>query len=116
MALFNHTVVLPDDPSGMGVWLLEHYYEHLQFVTLGLKQTPAVFIPDYAVQSWSDERPIVKQWLAAHQTIHDALRGWTGVQGIDLSTVDFDDQSAFFQWMDAHATEHTLIRQALGIS
>lgn len=116
MALFFHTVVLPNDPSGFGVWLLEHYYQHEQFVSLGLTQSPTQFIPDYAIQDWSDEPGIVKQWLNVHQQIHDALRDWTGVQGIDLSTVDLNDHDAWFEWMDAHAQEHSLINSALGIT
>jgi len=116
MPLFFNKNVLPDDPAGFGVWLLSHYYEHLQFVSIGLNQTPVRFIPDYAIQSWSDEPGIVRTWLSVHQTIHNALRSWTGVQGIDLSTVDLEDRTSWFEWMDAHAAEHTLIEQSLGIS
>lgn len=116
MPLFFHTVVLPGDANGFGVWLLEHYYEHLAMVSLGFQQTPPKFIPDYALQSWSDEPAIVKTWLAAHQTIHDALRAWTGVQGIDLSTVDLNDDDSWFEWLDAHAQEHVLLENALGLT
>jgi hypothetical protein len=116
MPLFFHNTLLPDDPTGMGVWLIEHYYEHLQFVQLGMQQSPVRFIPDYAIQSWSDQKSVQTQWLNVHQTIHDALRTWTGVQGIDLSTVDLEDREEWFEWMDAHAQEHILIEQALGLS
>jgi hypothetical protein len=116
MPIFFHNVVFPDDPTGFGVWLNEHYLEHLQMVALGLKQSPPRFIPDYAILSWSDEKAIVKQWLDAHQQIHNALRDWTGVQGIDLSSVDLSDDDEWFAWMDDHAQEHVLLEQALGLT
>ena len=115
-ALFFHTTVLPDDPTGFGVWLIEHYYEHREFVALGLQQTPTQFIPDYAILDWSDQPGLQKQWLSAHQDIHNSLRAWTGVQGIDLATVDLSDHAAWFDWLDAHAQEHALIETALGVS
>lgn len=116
MAIFFHNIVLPDDPVGFGVWLIEHYNEHLAFVQLGLKQTPTRFIPDYDIKAWADERPAIKSWLDVHMQIHNALRNWTGVQGIDLSTVDLDSDDSWFEWLDAHAQEHVLIEKTLGLT
>ena len=115
-SLFPIKQVLPDDATGFGAWLTEHYYQHLQFVQLGLKQTPVRFIPDYDIISWSDEPGIQKLWLWAHQTIHNCLRSWPGIQGIDLATVDLSDNASWFDWLDAHAQEHGEIESALGLA
>ncbi len=115
-SLFPIKNVLPDDPTGLGAWLLEHYYQHRQFVALGLTQTPTRFIPDYDILSWSDDPGITKLWLNAHQDIHSALRTWTGVQGIDLASVDLSDNAQWFEWLDDHAQEHRALESALGLA
>ncbi len=114
-SLFPIKAVAPDDPAGFGFWLNEHYYQHIQFVQLGLKQTPVRFIPDYDILAWSEEPGVQKLWLSAHQAIHDALRTWTNVQGIDLANVDLSDNTQWFLWLQDHATEHSLFEQALGV-
>lgn len=113
-ATFFHNVVLPDDPNGFGVWLMEHYREHIQFVLIALNQTPPVYIPDYAIQSWSDKPAERAAWMDSHQQIHNALRNMTGVSGIDLSVVDLENTVSWFLWFDAHAAEHVALETALG--
>ncbi|HZP77531.1 MAG TPA: hypothetical protein VFB45_15410 [Pseudolabrys sp.] len=115
MPIFFHNVVLPDDPNGFGIWLIEHYREHLQFVQIGLNLTPPTFIPDYALQSWSDKPAQQTAWLNSHQEIHNTLRNLTGVSGIDLSVVDLDNAASWLLWMDAHAAEHVALEQVLGV-
>lgn len=116
MALFFHDVVLKGDVPGLGVWLNEHYQEHLLFARTGLAQATPVFVPDYNIALWSDIKHIRTQWLDAHQKIHDVLRTWTGVSGVDLSNVDLDKEEQWYIWMDTHAAEHKAIRGALGLN
>jgi hypothetical protein len=116
MPLFFHDVVLHNDPDGLGIWLLEHYQEHLQFVRMGLQQTPIQNIPDLDIAIMSQEPERREEWLSSHMDIHENLRNWTNVQGVDLATVDFDNSDSWFLWMDAHAQEHRAIRSALNIS
>lgn len=116
MPLFFHDVVLHNDPDGLGIWLLEHYNEHLQFVQNGLGKSPLVLIPDLDIAIMDQSPARREQWLSSHMDIHEALRIETNVTGVDLATVDFDKQESFYEWMDAHAQEHRAIRAALGIT
>lgn len=117
MAVFSPDRVLYGDTIGFGNWLLGHYHEHQQFVTIGLATAvPRQAIPDYDFLGWNEASDVGRRmWLDTHQKVHEALRFMTGVQGFDLSAVDFDDDVAFGLWMEAHAEEHRLIRRALGL-
>jgi hypothetical protein len=115
MAIFFHTTFYPDDPIGFGIWRMEHYLEHLQFVQLGLLQNPIVLVPDYSIVDWTDNQRARQDWFDAHQDIHNRLRSWTGVQGVDLSVVDWDKPDEQLSWLDDHGVEHSLIRQALNL-
>lgn len=113
---FFHDIVLPRDPAGFSIWLQEHYLEHVQFVELFQAEAVPVFVPDYNFALWSDDKKTQSAWLESHETAHQVLRTFTGVDGIDLSDVDLTQDDQWFEWMDDHAEEHALLRQALGIN
>jgi len=117
MAIFSPDFVFPGDRIGFGWWLDSHALEHKQFVAIGFQSAPVVFVPDYDLLSWDwDNKVAQEDWHSVHEATHEALRQRTGVEGLDLSVVDFDDPEYFLLWMDNHAFEHAQIRQALGIN
>lgn len=113
---FFHTEFLFKDDEGFGIWRLEHANEHTKFVQVGMTASPVRLIPDYDLSSWSDASFAVRNWLTTHENVHELLRGWTGVSGINLADVDLSKEDEFYDWLDAHAAEHTQIRQVLGIN
>jgi len=113
---FDPDQVLPHDPAGFGRWLIGHYLEHQEFITLANQLSPPVPIPDFALQSWGDEPIFVSSWLNAHANIHLALRVPANVTGIDLSDVDLTDDDQWYQWMLDHSSEHASLRSFYGIS
>jgi hypothetical protein len=116
MALFSPDYFAPGDDIGHGIWLNKHALEHIQFVQLGLSQSPPVFINDYDMFAWDKkDKYAQKIWLEVHETVHAQLRATTGVSGLDLSEVDFDNRGDMLEWLDAHAQEHAQIRAKLGI-
>jgi hypothetical protein len=115
MALFVHDQVVFGDAAGFGVWRLEHAYEHTQFVQLLAQRSPPVLFPDYPFFDWFDNKGFQTTWLDTHDSIHGLLRQVTGVGGISLDDVDFDQAQQWYDWMGAHATEHAQLRNALGI-
>jgi len=116
MPLFFQTDFFPGDDIGFGIWRMGHYLEHEQFIQLGLQQNPVVQVPDFSIVDWTNNPRARQDWLDAHQDIHNRLRAWTGVQGVDLSVVNWDKPDELLDWLDDHATEHALIRQALQIT
>lgn len=116
MPQFQPDQVAFHDMAGYGAWDIGHGREHLQFVQVLAQRTPAVQIPAFDMLAFLVAGNARKSILETHAEVHDLLRGATGVQGIDLSEVDFDQQDAFYDWLGYHATEHAQIRQALGIT
>jgi hypothetical protein len=113
---FFHDIFLYNDPEGFGVWRAEHQYEHTQFYTTLAAQTPRKLIPDLDLVSWDDSKPFQTRWLVAHESVHEQLRTYTGVSGVNLADVDLTKEIEFYEWLDIHRTEHTLLRQAFGIT
>jgi hypothetical protein len=117
MPLFLPDQVLPHDPAGFGRWLTGHSLEHTQMSQLvGTVGTPIANIPLYDILSWSDDPARVVFWLNIHQQIHQALRDQSGVTGIDLSLVDFNDDDDFLVWQLDHSVEHKQLRFAYGLT
>lgn len=116
MPLFTPDYVAPRDPAGWGRWLTGHSLEHFQFVSKSAALTPPITIPEYDILRWSDDPQFVVFWLNVHQQIHLALRQTTGVTGIDLSLLDFNDDEAFEEWLQDHSIEHGDMRSFFGVS
>ena len=117
MALFLPDHVLPHDPAGFGRWLVGHSLEHTQMSQIvSTVGTPLANVPLYDILSWSDDPANVVFWLNTHQNIHQALRAQSGVTGIDLSLVDFNNDDDFLVWQEDHATEHAQLRYVYGLT
>ena len=114
--LFFHDIYLFDDHDGAGIWRREHAAEHTQFYTTLAAQTNRKLIPDIDLVSWDESKPFITRWLVAHESVHEQLRTYTGVSGVNLADVDFSKEIQFYEWLDIHRTEHTLLRQAFGIT
>lgn len=115
--LFTPGIIAPGDDIGFGHWLNTHYLEHQQFVDLALANNPIIFLPEFDMMSWVENDSYARQnWLDMHQKIHEFLRTFTAVDGIDLSAVEWDNDASFVFWMDEHDFEHQQLRAALGIT
>lgn len=117
MAIFTHDEFLYGDQVAFAQYRQEHWLEHVQFVQIGLAQTPTpVLIVDYDLTSWSDDEFFVRNWLNTHEQVHERLRQLTGVTGINLADVNLKSENEFYTWIDAHRNEHALLRQAFGVT
>lgn len=117
MPLFTPDVVATDDKVGFGHWLNAHYYEHQQFIQIGLQQTPRIEFVNYDLLAWDFEyRESMRSWLEVHEQMHESMRGPAGVSGIDLSSVDPGNEASFQNWLNFHALEHAQLRQAFGVT
>lgn len=101
--------VVGDDP-GMARWLLEHYYEHIQFNDA--VQALGYPMPDYPIQTMGNP----DLWLNAHQQIHQSI--WSAIGGgvaTDLSRLEWDNDSMVYDWLQIHASIHGNVRESLGL-
>ena len=115
MTEFNPTVFSLGDRAGQGRWEVGHYRQHLNYVTKLANLSPAIVIADHPILRIGTNKTQQKLWLEDHANVHNTLRQYTNVTGIDLSEVNLEDPNEFQVWLDSHATEHQLIDQALGL-
>lgn len=54
-------------------------------------------------------------WLYKHALMHSAMDQVLGIQGFDLSGVDWQDHEQLQGWIDAHANEHVQAGAILGL-
>jgi hypothetical protein len=103
------------DRAGQGAFEMGHYRQHLRYLFNLVGRVPPIVIPDHPLMRMGENNTQRKIWLADHSAVHNLLRQYTNVTGIDLSVVDLEDPDEFQVWLDSHATEHALIDQALGL-
>ena len=63
-----------------------------------------------------DPIPISKSgWLLRHQAMHNDMNAALGLNGSDLSAVDFNNKEQLQSWIGLHAAEHYAASATLGI-
>jgi len=104
------------DAAGNGEWLIGHYRNHLQYNAKLAARTPPVLLPEFPILAVEGGKIGRRSWLDSHQNWHELLRPLAGATGVDLSTVDLDNENEFTQWMGAHNAEHAFLDQFFGVS
>lgn len=114
--IFQHDEFFPGDERGFGMWRAEHYFEHNQFNLLSRDLSTPFVIPEYDIYSWDDRSEERRLWLLGHYDMHLALREATGITGIDLGEVDWEDPLQQAIWLLNHASEHEVLREVFGVT
>jgi hypothetical protein len=115
MPQFQPDIVTFNDIPGYGAWDIGHAREHMQFIQVLAQATPSISLPDFNLLSFLTAGQSRKSMLESHEQAHELLRDATGVQGLDLSQFNLDDEGDFSNFLAYHSTEHQQLRQALGI-
>lgn len=106
----------PGDAEGFGMWRSQHSYEHQKFIELARNFTNPVVLREYDILSWDDDPVFRNIWLAGHYDMHLSLRDITGIQGVDLTKVDWDEPQDVLVWLENHKFEHEILEQAFGLT
>ena len=114
MAQFSPDQCSFGDIAGYGAWDIAHGREHMQFVqALDVAGNVGLPVPDLLTFLLAGSARTAQ--VNRHYSQHLMLRQKTGVNGVDLSQVNFDDPNDFYTWLGYHAQEHQQRRAALGI-
>jgi hypothetical protein len=116
MPQFQPDQVTFQDLPGYGAWDIGHGREHIQFVQALAAKVPPVLVSDFDLLSFLTAGSARASIVQSHAQAHTLLRAAMGITGTDLSTVNLDDESDFYNWLGYHATEHAAMRQFLGIT
>jgi hypothetical protein len=78
--------------------------------------SPPVIIADQPIITMGNTDLERRIFLNSHQIMHELIRPYANVTGIDLALVDLKKEEEFYIWLDVHAEEHALIDQAFGLA
>lgn len=95
----------PADEASLLEWSANHQREHL-LIAYTIQQkysgTQTIVLPIDPVPVQFD----MLTWAQNHQTMHNEMDNVTGVQGFDLSSVNFQERDQLLIWINLHAWEH----------
>ena len=99
---------------GGGQWALTHMQLHRD-IAYTLQSKYSISVPLHPL----DQMPLdqdMRQWLEAHQRMHDAISYRTGIADANLSQIDLENDSSVKLWLSQHLSEHTAMSKLLGIN
>lgn len=108
-------VLLPAPvPTGMEEWAHAHMQHHVAIIT-AMRQARGFELPLRQIfpVNWDD--PVsISIFLREHQQMHNDFGIILGIQGNDLTNVDFQDQDQRESWFFLNLTQHRSAAEALG--
>lgn len=95
----------PTDDATLLEWSANHQRDHF-LIAYTIQQkysgTSVILLPIDPVPVQLD----LLTWSMNHQTMHNEMDNVTGVQGFDLSSVNFQQRDQLLIWINLHAWEH----------
>lgn len=89
-----------------------HYQDHLEILE-AIQKAANIKLTQYLIDPWLDADK--ERILEAHQQYHNDFNGILGINGSDLSEVDFTKQNEVKAWVQINFQDHMNARSALGI-
>jgi hypothetical protein len=89
---------------------------HRKIADAVFAQMKGMVIPVFAV----DPIPLfpggLLDWSLSHQAMHNVQNEILGIQGEDLTSLDFQDEAQLSSWILQHFNEHYLAESKLGVT
>jgi hypothetical protein len=114
---------LPTSPAEFAEWTFNHQAAHQDINRfVGLKFAPngspgtGLTLPSYVLDPLNPDDPnMVLTWAYQHSIMHYNQDLILGIQGYDLTELDWRDTDIMQQWLAQHASEHQQAAQILEI-
>jgi len=104
--LFQPNLVAYGDLGGVGVYEVGHFLQHQQYIQKLIAQGITTF-PDWDILHMNTIDPNeFLSWLNVHEAVHELLRGYSNVSGVNLSELDPSSPEQWELWQQAHRQEH----------
>lgn len=106
-------MLLYPPPTGHGFdeWLFANWQHHLA-ISHAIARVKDMTIPESQIYPVNPSS--FKNFLRQHQEWHDAINNALGIQGVDLSNVDLEDDKERDAWTWLHFVSHRNWAQSLG--
>ncbi len=106
-AVFN----IPTDPITLARFAFHNRDQH-ELAVRAIKSRTGLSLPLYPID------PILESdfpaWLYTHQSMHNSVNAFLGLQGNDLSDMDPRKIDQLTYWIQLHGNEHTAWSNILG--
>lgn len=110
-ALFN----VPGTEEELLQWSFAHFAHHLDLVN-SIYNLTKIPLPIFVLDPFSPKDPnSVEAWSYLHQIMHQNQNALLGINGFDLTSVDWQDQNQVAAWIQLNATEHVEAANILGV-
>jgi hypothetical protein len=97
----------PSGPNGWQEFWFNNWIDH-QTIQQAVNKTQGVNNETYQIDPWSDAAK--DELLQKHQLYHNDMNSALGLNGSDLSVLDFKDKEAVKNWVNSHYLEHQSVR------
>jgi hypothetical protein len=115
MALAN-LLNLPRDRALIGVFSFSNQDSHRKIAAAVFAQMKGMIIPQYVLDPIPLYAGGLLTWGLNHQATHNVQNEILGIQGEDLTSLDFQDEAQLSSWILQHFNEHYLAESKLGVT
>jgi hypothetical protein len=102
----------PPGPNGWSEFWWNNWIDH-QDIQQAIQVQEKLDLEVYVIWPWQDSD--TNGLLQSHQEFHDDMNAALGLNGQDLSSINFNDAEAVSAWIWEHYIEHQAAHMALGI-
>lgn len=93
-------------------WAFSHAQDHLEIIQ-AIQAKKGLRLTQFQLDPLNTND--LNQWLNRHQQTHDDMNSALSLIGVDLETVDFENDKEREAWTLLNFMEHRNVRQALAI-
>lgn len=111
-ALFN----IPGTDEELLAWSFAHAAHHLDLINFIYNQTQ-IALPVFVLDPFNPKDPgSIGAWAYQHQVMHQNQNTLLGINGFDLTSIDWQDQNQVAAWIQLNATEHVEAANITGVA
>jgi len=111
-ALFN----IPGTEEELNEWSFAHMAHHLDLINF-IYNNSQIALPVFVLDPFNPRDPdSVEAWSYLHQIMHQNQNALLGINGFDLTSVDWQDQNQVAAWIQLNAIEHVQAANITGVA
>lgn len=104
--------ITPSTEEEFGLWSFSHAAHHRD-ICRRVFETRGTRLDEYVLDPFDPAD--VGNWAATHQVMHQQFCQALGLDGFDLSEVDWSDEARVTEWITANGNEHYRAGALLGL-
>ena len=110
-ALWN----IPETDDQLSEWSFQNAAAHADIVRV-IYQLTGQQLDQFVLDPFNPKDPgSFQPWLYQHYAMHQQMDAILGIQGYDLTDVDFTNEGLLAGWIQTHASEHMQAGQILNL-